>query len=176
MLFRSMPPKGRLAEILTNEAQTLLQLFRACHMGELDDLRPLTTIARNILRKVRLRPSEAPGAGSPAIAAFDPRVTRRLPTVMPTRELELPPQSSVWDEIERLLDGWDNVDHLRANHSLSAWQVRRAIVTLGLENISMVLQLNGALNLSLPDKIPAFSYIRSFTQVSHRLQPWRGGL
>ncbi|KIP07499.1 hypothetical protein PHLGIDRAFT_105599 [Phlebiopsis gigantea 11061_1 CR5-6] len=126
--------------------KTLLQLFRASHLGDLDDLRPLTTIARKILRKVRSHPSETPGADSPALAAFDPRVTRRLPTVMPTCELELPTQSLVWDEIDRLLYGWDNVDHLRVNHSLSSWK------------------LNGSLNLYLPDKTLAFSYIRSFTQ------------
>lgn len=101
----------------------MLQLFNTSHAGDLDDLRPLTVICRNILRKVRTHLPETPAADSPAAVAFDPRVTRQLPTVMPTRELELLPQAVVWDEIERMLDSWDNVGRLRENHSLSTWQV-----------------------------------------------------
>jgi N-alpha-acetyltransferase 35, NatC auxiliary subunit len=103
--------------------QTLLQLLNTSHVGNLDDLRPLATIARSILRRVRAYPSETPGPDSPALTAFDPRITRRLHTVMPTRELELAPQEAVWADIERLLDGWENVAHLRENHTLLAWQV-----------------------------------------------------
>lgn len=104
--------------------QTLLQLFNAAHVGNFKDIRPLVTIARNNLRRVREHPVETPPADSPAMAAFDPHVTRRLHTVMPTRELELPSQDVIWNDIERTLDDWDNVDHLRENHTLLAWQVR----------------------------------------------------
>ncbi|EKM56096.1 uncharacterized protein PHACADRAFT_122281 [Phanerochaete carnosa HHB-10118-sp] len=126
--------------------KTLLQLFNTGHTGHLDDLKPLVTIARNILRRVRAHPPETPPADSPAVAAFDPHVSRRLHTVIPTRELELSPQDSVWDSLERMLDGWENINYLRENHSLLSWQV------------------NGLLSVWLPDRPLPVSYLRSLTQ------------
>lgn len=42
---------------------------------------------------------------------------------MPTRELELLPQEAVWDHVDRLLEDWENVAHLRENNTVLAWQV-----------------------------------------------------
>ncbi|GJE88083.1 Mak10 domain-containing protein [Phanerochaete sordida] len=126
--------------------KTLLQLFHAGHTGNLEDLKPLVAVARSTLQRVRTQPTETPPPDSPAIAAFDPHISRRLHTIMPTRELELPSQDTVWDDLERMLDGWENVDHLRENHTLLAWQV------------------NGSLRVWLPSKPLLMPYHRSLTQ------------
>ena len=73
---------------------------------------------------------QTPTAESPALVALDPRITRRLHTVMPLRELELPSQEAVWDDMDRMIDDWENVAHLRENHTLLAWQVTHCVALL----------------------------------------------
>lgn len=90
----------------------------------MDDLRPRLTIAHSILRRVRNEaPTLPPKLDSPALLAFDPRVTRRLHNFIPMRIIELPPQEKVWEKIDYLLQGWQELDELLHSHSISAWDV-----------------------------------------------------
>ena len=84
---------------------------------------PLMTATLEALEHVRTRPSKTPQDGSPALLAFDPRVSRRLHTVIPIRVVDLPEQNVVWTSLERLLYGWADVDYLRDSNSISSWQV-----------------------------------------------------
>ena len=81
------------------------------------------TATLEALEHVRTRPSKTPQDGSPALLAFDPRVSRRLHTVIPIRVVDLPEQNVVWTSLERLLYGWADVDYLRDSNSISSWQV-----------------------------------------------------
>lgn len=101
----------------------MLQLLNLAQTDELDDIKPLTTIAKSILRRIKGRPSLTLDPDSAAFAAFDPRVNRRLQSMIPLCVLELPSQDKVWVAIEQFLDGLDNVDYLQEHHTLSAWEV-----------------------------------------------------
>ncbi|PSR70873.1 hypothetical protein PHLCEN_2v13235 [Hermanssonia centrifuga] len=126
--------------------KTLLELFKLSHLDNLDELRPLVAIAKNILRRVQARPSVQPIDGSPALYSFDPRVVRRLHTVMPIRVLELPSQETVWSKVEQLLEGWEQVGHLRSVHSLSGWEIA------------------GSLSVWMSERKLQLPYCRSLTQ------------
>ena len=163
-LYRVRTLLSAVRELISKHTQTLLQLLNASHIGNIEDIRPLVAIVRNILRRVRARPSPTPNENSAALTAFDPRVTRRLHTVMPTREVEIPPQDDVWDDIERLLSDWENVANLRETHTLMAWQVN--ILRRGIRIKLIPVQVNGSLGVWLPDRKLSLAYIRSLAQVS----------
>ncbi|KAJ3556462.1 hypothetical protein NM688_g2013 [Phlebia brevispora] len=126
--------------------KSLLQLFKLNTPEELDELRPLITIARSILRRIQTQPIVSPASDSPALNAFDPRVIRRLHTVVPIRVLELPTQDVVWQSIGQLLDGWEHISHLREVHSLWGWKIA------------------GSLDVWGPERKLQYPYIRSLTQ------------
>lgn len=103
--------------------QNLVGLFNLSILGNLDIAMPYMQAAIETLQQVRSQPSVAPLDKSPALLAFDPRVSRRLHTVIPIRVVELPDQDTVWTSLERLLRSWKDVDCLQNTSSLTSWQV-----------------------------------------------------
>ncbi|KAI0085943.1 Mak10 subunit, NatC N-terminal acetyltransferase-domain-containing protein [Irpex rosettiformis] len=103
----------------------LTRLFNVGVSENLEDLGmapPLMRANLDALQRVRTRPSTTPQEGSPALLAFDPRVSRQLHTVIPIRVVDLPEQTTVWDSLERLLYGWADVDYLRNTDTIASWK------------------------------------------------------
>ena len=97
---------------------------------DLDSIRPLATLARKYLQQVKKHSSIALPDGSRALLVFDPRVTRRLHTVIPIRVVDLPEQADVWDSVEALLLDLESIDFLRKKDSILSWEVGPSVVTL----------------------------------------------
>ena len=144
--------------------QTIVELFRINQAEELDEMRPLVIIAKNILRRIQASPKREPKLSSAALNAFDPRVTRRLHTVVPIRVLDLPSQQQVWKSVEDLLDGWESISHLHDVHSLGSWKVHRSLRNACIFSAD-VLQVAGMLNAWGSGVKLKHPYIRSLTQV-----------
>ncbi|OCB91093.1 hypothetical protein A7U60_g1658 [Sanghuangporus baumii] len=85
----------------------LLRLFSLEMPRKLPFVVPLLAEARQLLALVRGQTIPPPQEASPALHAFDPRITRRLHSIMPMRPLIIPPQAETWNAVEGLLDGWE---------------------------------------------------------------------
>ncbi|KAI0344977.1 Mak10-domain-containing protein [Trametopsis cervina] len=124
----------------------LLELFDLSTTGNSDSILSVVTVALKALRQVQKRPSSPPAPGSPALLAFDPRVSRRLHTVIPIRVVELLEPQAVWSGLEQLLNGWADVDYMRNTRLMYSWQVF------------------GSHSAWLPRKDLPFPYMRSLIQ------------
>lgn len=81
--------------------------------------------ARNCLRTIRAHPpAPEPMPDSPAAIAFDPFAARRLNTFVPITVVNVMPAEDTWKEIERFLDGWEELCLLSQSRTLTTWQVR----------------------------------------------------
>ncbi|KAL5490669.1 MAK10 [Sanghuangporus weigelae] len=125
----------------------LLRLFSLEMPRKLPFAVPLLAEARQLLALVRGQTIPPPPEGSPALHVFDPRITRRLHSIMPMRPLIIPPQADTWKAVEGLLDGWEMVYQLSNCETLLAWN------TVGILHAS-----------SLRRKLSRPPFIRSLTQ------------
>lgn len=89
-----------------------------------DVRKALVSQARQLLNTIRSQHVPLPQEDSPAFAAYDPHITRKLHTTIPVKALKLPSQEDVWLSLDGLLDGWDEMVHLISCQSLLAWDVR----------------------------------------------------
>ncbi|KAI0933432.1 hypothetical protein AcV5_005579 [Taiwanofungus camphoratus] len=128
--------------------KTMLQLYRLSLPLNLTELRMLVESARELLQQIRVELLDPLSPESPAILAFDPHITRRLPNFMPTRPTELPEQQETWTTIQHVLNGFEELGHLLDTTCLSTWEIV------------------GCLRIWSPDKRPHMSYMRSLTQSS----------
>ena len=75
------------------------------------------------LRRIKSQPEVILQVGSKAVWAFDPYITRRLHTFMPTRFGSLPSQPETWSALERMFSGWLEISLLLKAESLAVWEV-----------------------------------------------------
>lgn len=143
----------------------MLQLYRLSLPLNLTELRMLVESARELLQQIRVELLDPLSPESPAILAFDPHITRRLPNFMPTRPTELPEQQETWTTIQHVLNGFEELGHLLDTTCLSTWEVK-VLFLVQRCRCSSCVQIVGCLRIWSPDKRPHMSYMRSLTQVS----------
>ncbi|PCH38539.1 Mak10-domain-containing protein [Wolfiporia cocos MD-104 SS10] len=103
--------------------KAILQLLKPNFPLKPSDLRALSAQAQTILRRIREQPIPAPSPASPALAAFDAHITRRLPNFMPTRVTAIPPQPETWRALEQLLGGWEELGRLLEAPTVATWEI-----------------------------------------------------
>lgn len=103
----------------------MLNLFRHHPSKDREHFSVLLTLARDHLQNVRSNSPPELTPHSPAILAFDPRITRRLNSFMPLRAHRLPPQDLAWTALADLFDGWAEICKISAIASLATWKVKR---------------------------------------------------
>ncbi|KIK64309.1 hypothetical protein GYMLUDRAFT_71269 [Collybiopsis luxurians FD-317 M1] len=60
-------------------------------------------------------------SSSPARAAFDPYIARKLDTFLPVRIIEVPSPEQTYDAYESLLDGWEELARLSNTYHITTW-------------------------------------------------------
>ncbi|KAJ6630303.1 Mak10 subunit, NatC N-terminal acetyltransferase-domain-containing protein [Mycena sp. CBHHK59/15] len=83
----------------------------------------LINAARNHLRTVRAYPSPDLAPESAARLAFDPYIARKLNSTVPIRVVEVPSVTQTWDDIDALLDGWEEQRLLSLTSNISTWEI-----------------------------------------------------
>ena len=124
--------------------------------------------ARRLLNLIKDRPSDMPPSDSPAHSAFDPRIMRRLSSLMPLKALTPLLQEDTWKAVDGLLDGWEVLSNLSTYENLLAWDVS---ITPFQENspFRIKLQTTGNVQATIAPKARKRSpYIRSLAQVSDK--------
>jgi len=118
----SSPWRSALLDRLSLRA-VMINLF--CHHPSKDReyLSVLLSLARDYLRSIRSSPPPEPPPNSPVALAFDPHITRKLNSFMPSRAHRLPPQDLAWDALADLFDGWDDICKISAVASLTTWKI-----------------------------------------------------
>jgi len=87
---------------------------------------------RGNITSILAHPATAPTPGSPASRVFDPYISRRFPTFIPIRVIEVPPMEQTFQMIRRMLDGFEEMTRLSATSEVWNWEVsavRRRHVT-----------------------------------------------
>ena len=102
--------------------QTLLTLYKLDLLKDVDQLWYHTTVARELVNRVR-SPQDAMPADSPVHLAMDAYIARRLPNFMPIRVTEIPPLEQIWDSLDAFLKFWAEVGHLVTSPSVLLWKV-----------------------------------------------------
>ncbi|KAJ3997460.1 Mak10 subunit, NatC N-terminal acetyltransferase-domain-containing protein [Lentinula boryana] len=87
-------------------------------LGVFDEILQST---RHCLSIIRAHPCKSITSSSPARAAFDPYIARRLNTFLPVRIIDLPSWEHTCDAYERLLNGWEDIARLSKTYQLSTW-------------------------------------------------------
>ncbi|EJD06227.1 uncharacterized protein FOMMEDRAFT_166473 [Fomitiporia mediterranea MF3/22] len=101
--------------------KALVRLFSLEVPQKMPFVVPLLAETRHLLAKIKQHSIDSPADGSPAYAAFDPRITRRLHSIMPMRPLTIPSQPGTLKALDGLLNGWEVLYQLSSCESLLAW-------------------------------------------------------
>lgn len=132
--------------------------------GEFDQL---VTLARQLLAIIRANPSQQPPSSSPAHAAFDPYIARKLHTFLPVRVITVPNPAQTLDAYDGLLDGCEELARLSKTYHITTWDVSHCLITTSrtCANHSSALQLLGCYRSWSSSLAAQPAYIRSCTQV-----------
>lgn len=90
---------------------------------DVTEMRDLITTARELLQAIRVDPTSPPTKGSPALLAFDPFISRRLPNFMPVKAVELPHHDETWDMLDRFLRDYEELSVLLDSLHVTTWEV-----------------------------------------------------
>ncbi|KAJ4475557.1 Mak10 subunit, NatC N-terminal acetyltransferase-domain-containing protein [Lentinula aciculospora] len=86
-----------------------------------EDFKHLLQSARHSLSIIRAHPCESITSSSPAHAAFDLHIARRLNTFLPVRVIEVPSPEQTCNAYERILNGWEDLAGLSRTYQISTW-------------------------------------------------------
>ncbi|KAF9064633.1 Mak10 subunit, NatC N-terminal acetyltransferase-domain-containing protein [Rhodocollybia butyracea] len=98
---KSLPTTG--CEEFTTNIQIARRLLSIIRADSLSELKPLPS--------------------SPAYAAFDPYIARKLNTFLPVRVIDVPSSSQVYDSYEKIFDGWEEFAKLSRTYDITAWDL-----------------------------------------------------
>jgi N-alpha-acetyltransferase 35, NatC auxiliary subunit len=68
-------------------------------------------------------PAVQPMPNSAASRVFDPYISRRFPTFVPIRIIELPTFEETCLALQKMLDGFEDLTRLSKTHEISNWEV-----------------------------------------------------
>jgi N-alpha-acetyltransferase 35, NatC auxiliary subunit len=125
MLFRRkiVPSQWREALLIRLRFRLHLLQLMGNNNQDRDHTSQLLQEAQRNLSIIRSYPAFEPPEDSPAYAAFDPYVARRLNTFMPVRVVELPSRQETWAKLQNLLEGLDELIRLSEITDVATWDV-----------------------------------------------------
>ncbi|KAK7438437.1 N-alpha-acetyltransferase, non-catalitic subunit [Stygiomarasmius scandens] len=101
----------------------LLRLMEHNVHSDVARFRQVLFEAQRLLSIMKNSSISEPSDNSPANAAFDPYIARRLNTFMPIRVIELPTMEETWAKLENWLNGWEELTRLAQIGDVSSWDV-----------------------------------------------------